>query len=169
MHFYDVEKAAAKAAERCALVRRVYLCGNGGSAANATHIANDLISVDIAAHALTSDVATLTAIANDFGYEHVFARQLEVLHRPRDSSVLIALSGSGCSKNIIAAIKRAKQLGIQTWLVTGAFEVTKPGQDGTQISECVLSSGEDMQAAEEAQIRFGHFIMRYIKAKDERS
>ena len=88
----------------------VYLCGNGGSAANAIHIANDLVSVGIRAHPLTADVATLTAIANDYGYEFVFSRQLAVFAQRGD--LLIVLSGSGNSENILQALASAKHLGI---------------------------------------------------------
>src|SRR5688572_17465813 len=97
--------------------KRVYICGNGGSAANAIHMANDLILCGIRAHPLVADVSTLTAIANDFGYEHVFSRQLRVYGEPGD--LLIAMSGSGNSPNILEALKAAKEIGVKSWALIG--------------------------------------------------
>lgn len=123
--------------------KRVYLCGNGGSAANAIHIANDLISVGIKAHALTADVATLTAIANDYSYDQIFFRQISVMGEAGD--LLILLSGSGKSRNIINAIGAAVVKGMDVYRIFGN------------------ERGEDMQAAEEAQIRLGHEAMKWLK------
>ena len=133
----DLAKAIRKA-------KRVYICGNGGSAANSTHIANDLISVGIKAHSLTADVATLTAIGNDFGYQFVFSRQLKVFGEPGD--LLIALSGSGKSPNILIAVKTAKEIGMSVWTIYGS------------------ERGEEMQEAEEAQLALGHAAMLWLKA-----
>lgn len=109
----------------------VFLIGNGGSYANAMHIQNDLIGCGIRAHTL--DPASLTAIANDFGYENVFSRWLSVAANPDD--MLIALSGSGQSKNILNAITIADNIGMKVCRIFGSMR------------------GEDMQAAEEAQLR----------------
>lgn len=137
--------------------RRVYLIGNGGSAANAIHIANDLVSVGIKAHALTADVATLTAIANDFGYENVFSRQIEVFCEKDD--LLIALSGSGTSPNIIKAIYAARDIGMDTFAVKGMF-----GPAGSMaISHSSICFGTTMQEAEEYQLKLGHSIMLALK------
>lgn len=123
------------------LGKRVYIVGNGGSFANAAHIANDLLSVGIRAY--TMDSATLTAFANDHGYEHAFALWLRVVGDPGDT--LIALSGSGKSPNILNAIEEAERIGMHVERVFGA------------------AAGLDMQAAEEAQITLGHDIMRSRK------
>lgn len=122
--------------------RRTYLAGNGGSAANALHIANDLIACGIRAHALTGDVATLTAIANDEGFERVFVRQLEVFGTDRD--VLILLSGSGRSPNILAAANYGRHIGMAVHEIFGA------------------AMGMDMQQAEEYQIRLGHALRKEL-------
>ena len=131
--------------------RRVYICGNGGSAANAIHIANDLLSVGVRAHPLTADVSTLTAIANDFGYDNVFSRQLEVFADPGD--LLIVLSGSGNSPNILKALEVGKKIGMETWAVVGG------GRAGA-IADRVFSpdtfDGPFMQIAEEYQLYIGH-------------
>lgn len=122
--------------------KRVYLCGNGGSAANAIHIANDLTSVGVRAHALTADIATFSRIANDVSYGAVFSHQLKVLAEPGD--VLVALSGSGTSKNIVQAMDEAKKLGMEAVLVTH-FLMSK-----------------DMQQSEEEQLELGHEVMRKL-------
>jgi D-sedoheptulose 7-phosphate isomerase len=92
--------------------RRVFLCGNGGSAANAVHLANDFLygvakrsGGGMKVHALTANPAVVTCLANDVGYEHIFSEQLAVQAQAGD--LLIALSGSGNSPNIVSAIERA--------------------------------------------------------------
>jgi len=121
--------------------RRVYLIGNGGSYANAAHIGNDLLSCGIKAYTL--DAAFLTATANDVAYEDIFARWIETLGEAGD--LLIALSGSGTSKNITRAIRAAQMIGMHTHLVTHYLH------------------GRDMQQSEEDQIVLGHELMRALK------
>jgi len=109
-----------KLVELVAHANHVYLCGNGGSAANAIHIANDLVSTGIKAYPLTADIATLTAIANDFDYTDIFSRQLQVFGVSGD--LLIALSGSGRSRNILRAIRTAKLQKMKTVAIFGTFK-----------------------------------------------
>lgn len=122
---------------------RVYIIGNGGSYANAVHICNDLLACGVRAYTL--DPATLTASANDFGYESVFERWIGVVGEPRD--VLLALSGSGKSPNILAGVERARELGMDVWTLYGA------------------AMKQDMQEAEEFQIRTGHDLMRALRER----
>ena len=102
---------------------KLLLIGNGGSAADAQHIAAEVIGrykrerPGYAAIALTTDTSALTSIGNDYGFEHIFSRQIEGLGQRGD--VLIALSTSGRSKNIITALQRARELGIVTIGFTG--------------------------------------------------
>ena len=102
---------------------KLMLAGNGGSAADAQHIAAEFLSrfsLDrnpLAAIALTADIAALTAIGNDYGYEHVFERQLRGLGRKGD--VFIALSTSGRSANVLAALKAAREIGVTNIGFTG--------------------------------------------------
>ena len=145
----ELAKAVKKA-------KRVYLCGNGGSAANAIHIANDLVACGIKAQALTADVATLTAIANDDGYEHIFSWQLYVFGEPGD--LLIVLSGSGRSPNIIAVLNMAEKMGIESWAIFGKYNKPLP----INVASFILM-GDDMQEAEEAQLVIGHDVMRWLK------
>lgn len=121
--------------------RHVYIVGNGGSYANAVHLVNDLLACGIKAHVL--DPATLTASANDYGYETVFSRWLRVVGEPGD--LLIALSGSGKSANILNAVTVAEELGMYVHRVFGREQ------------------GLGMQDAEEAQIHLGHDLMRSLQ------
>lgn len=139
--------------------KRVYICGNGGSAANAIHIANDLISCKIKAYALTADVATLTALANDYAYEQIFAMQIRAYGEPGD--MLIALTGSGKSPNILAAIRAAKEKGVETWVMVGEYNGKHPPV--ALEADHVIRFGKDMQDAEERQIYMGHKVMRWLK------
>ena len=119
------------------LIRRsahVFLVGNGGSWANALHMANDLLACGVRAYTL--DPATLTASANDYGYETVFARWIETVGEPED--LLIAMSGSGKSPNILNAISAAEARGMTVYRIFGN------------------ERGEDMQQAEESQIKICH-------------
>jgi D-sedoheptulose 7-phosphate isomerase len=104
---------------------KLLICGNGGSAADAQHLATEFVSTftvanrrpSIPAIALTTDTSLLTAIANDFGVEGVFARQVESLGRPGD--VLIAISTSGNSANVVTAAERARDQGLRVVALTG--------------------------------------------------
>jgi len=102
---------------------KIVLCGNGGSAADAQHIAAEFVGRfssnrrPLPALALSADSAVITGIGNDFGYEQVFARQVEVLVEEHD--VLVILSTSGTSPNVLAAVKAAKQKGAVTLGFTG--------------------------------------------------
>jgi D-sedoheptulose 7-phosphate isomerase len=103
---------------------KVLVCGNGGSAAQAQHLAAELVGRfleerrALPAIALTADTATLTALGNDYGYERVFARQLEALARPGD--LLFAISTSGNSPNVVLAARTARALGCTVVALTGA-------------------------------------------------
>lgn len=118
---------------------RVFLIGNGGSYANAQHIANDLHAAGVPA--FTLDAATLTATANDFSYEEVFSRWLRVVASRND--LLIALSGSGTSKNIIRALETAAHIGMDSHLVTHYLK----GRDMQQSEEDQLVLGHELRAA----------------------
>jgi len=148
-----------KLAEDIKAAKRVYLAGNGGSAANAIHIANDLVACGIRAHSLTADVATLTAIANDFGYEQVFARQIAVFGEPGD--LLLVLSGSGKSPNILFALGKARELGVKSWGLFGAWNGLHAM---AKLADCCIIFGKDMQEAEDHQLTVGHDVLRWLKA-----
>ena len=127
--------------EKLKRARRVYLIGNGGSYANAAHISNDLLSCGIKAYTL--DAAILTAWANDIGYESIFATWLETVGEKGD--LLIALSGSGTSPNILKALDTARAIGMDFHLVTDYLRT------------------RDMQESEEDQLVIGHELMRALR------
>ena len=104
--------------------RAVYLCGNGGSAGNAVHLANDLIygagmraGVGLRVESLSANPAVLTCLGNDLGYDQIYAQQLRVKGQPGD--VLIVLSGSGNSPNVVKALEVGNQLGLTTFASLG--------------------------------------------------
>lgn len=120
----DIERSGQMICEVLASGRKVLLCGNGGSAADAQHIAAELVGCyekqrrSWPAIALTTDTSALTAVSNDLGYEQVFARQVLGLAQPGD--VLVAISTSGKSKNVLRAAEQARELGCKTIALTGA-------------------------------------------------
>lgn len=131
----SIEKIADAVAGTLSNGGKVLLCGNGGSAADAQHIAAELVGryeaerAALAAIALTTDTSALTAIGNDYGFDHVFERQVLALGKKGD--VLIAISTSGKSPNILCALDAAKKLG----LVTVGFGGAK---DGPMVKQCDL-------------------------------
>ena len=120
----DIEQSGQLICEALTSGRKVLLCGNGGSAADAQHIAAELVGCyekqrrSWPAIALTTDTSALTAVSNDLGYEQVFARQVLGLAQPGD--VLVAISTSGKSKNVLRAAEQAREVGCKTIALTGA-------------------------------------------------
>jgi len=148
----------------------VFFIGNGGSAATASHFANDLAfgtndyEQPFRVVSLTDNVPVLTALGNDFGYEEIFVRQLRVLGRPRD--VLVGISASGNSPNLIRAFDYANSAGITTVAIT-AFD---GGKMKTMAAEGihVPTGAKEYGPAEDAHMVLDHlvgaFLMRYVKA-----
>jgi D-sedoheptulose 7-phosphate isomerase len=120
----EIEQSGQLICEALEGGRKILLCGNGGSAADAQHIAAELVGCyekqrrSWPAIALTTDTSALTAVSNDLGYEQVFARQVLGLAQPGD--VLVAISTSGKSKNVLRAAEQARELGCKTIALTGA-------------------------------------------------
>lgn len=144
--------------------RRVFLCGNGGSAANAIHIANDLFygiapgQGGMRVQALSANQAIMTCLANDVSYDAIFAKQVEVLGQRGD--LLIVLSGSGNSPNIVQALESAKRLGLATFAILGYS-----GGKCLHLADHSLHVRvDDMQIAEDAQLMIGHMVMQWLKA-----
>ncbi|MDD4601665.1 MAG: SIS domain-containing protein [Negativicutes bacterium] len=146
--------------------RQVFLCGNGGSAANAMHIANDFIygigkrsDEALKVHALSTNQSILTCLANDISYDDIFSYQLEVLGQQDD--ILIALSGSGNSPNIVKAIKTAKKIGMHTFAILGY----DGGRCLAITEESIHIPINDMQIAEDMQLIIGHMLMQWLNIK----
>ena len=145
--------------------KQVYLCGNGGSAANAMHLANDLIygagvgnRGGLRAEALSANTAVLTCLANDIGYANIFAEQLRIKGQAGD--VLIVFSGSGNSPNVVKAIEQAHQLAMHTIAVVG-YSGGKCKQLAQRHVHFVI---DDMQIAEDLQLIVGHICIRWLQA-----
>ena len=142
----------------------IFFIGNGGSAATASHFANDLsigtnsYEKPFKAISLTDNQAIITAIANDFGYEDVFVRQLKVLGKKND--LLIAISASGNSPSLIKAFEHAKSLGIYTVGIT-AFDGGKIKQM-SNLSIHVPTKQKEYGPAEDAHMVLDHLISAYL-------
>lgn len=143
--------------------RKVIFCGNGGSAAQSQHLAAELVGrykLDrpaMNAISLTVDTSNLTAIANDYGYDTVFARQLEGVGRRGD--VLIGLSTSGNSRNVLLAFEKARQMGIHTVALVG-----RSGGQMQREAELAIAVPADTSAhIQELHITIGHLVCDLIE------
>lgn len=141
--------------------RKILVCGNGGSAADAQHFAAELMGwyenktrPPVTAISLTTDTSCLTAIANDSGYDQVFARQVFGLGRPGD--ILIAITTSGKSENVLKAIKAAKYQGMWTIALTG--------QAGIDIKDCDVVFA--VPSTHTARIQEIHTLLLHCLADD---
>jgi D-sedoheptulose 7-phosphate isomerase len=138
---------------------KLMLCGNGGSAADCQHLAAELVGrlipkrekIPMAAIALSTNTSSLTAIGNDYGFEHIFARQVEAMGKAGD--VLIGISTSGKSKNIVKAVRVAKELGIKTIGFSGQTGALK------EIADlAIMVPSDNIQRIQEGHITIGHLI-----------
>lgn len=143
--------------------RQVFLCGNGGSAGNAIHVANDFLygisktfGSGLRVSALPANAAVLTCLANDVDYESIFSMQLAVLGLRDD--VLIALSGSGNSPNIVKGLEQANAMGMRTYAILGY----SGGKAKTLASVPIHFPVDDMQIAEDMQLVVCHMIMQWL-------
>jgi D-sedoheptulose 7-phosphate isomerase len=162
-----LHEAVARVAAVCVVAlrsgRKILFAGNGGSAADAQHLAGELVSrfnydrPGLAAFALTTDTSVLTAIGNDYGYEHLFARQVEAVGQAGD--VFIGISTSGRSPNVLKALQVARSKG----LVTVGFT----GQGGGRMTEfcdhCLRTPSDSTPRIQEGHIAIGHTICWLIE------
>jgi D-sedoheptulose 7-phosphate isomerase len=143
--------------------RQVFLCGNGGSAGNAVHLANDFLygiskthGSGLLVNALSANTAVITCLANDEGYDFIFSLQLAVQARAGD--VLIALSGSGNSPNILKALEQAEEMGMKSYAILGYSGGKAKAMSDVPIHFAV----DDMQIAEDMQLVVGHMVMQWL-------
>jgi D-sedoheptulose 7-phosphate isomerase len=152
-----LEAVASRCVERLRAGHTILLCGNGGSAADAQHLAAELVNrfaydrPGLPAFALTTDASVLTSISNDYGYEQVFARQIEAVARPGD--VLIGLSTSGKSPNVIAALRAARARRLVTVGMTG-----EQAADMASCCDYLLQ----VPASKTARIQEGHILIGHV-------
>ncbi len=142
---------------------KILLFGNGGSAADSQHIAAEFIGRfqkerrSLPAIALTTDTSILTALGNDYSFECIFSRQIEGLGRPGD--LAIGISTSGRSKNVIAGLKQAKELGLKTLSLTGCG-----GNEVAQVSDIKLIVPSDVTARiQESHICLAHAMCELVE------
>jgi D-sedoheptulose 7-phosphate isomerase len=151
---FHVATTIGKALDRKA---NVFFCGNGGSAANASHIVNDLQKgLGQSVTCLNDNIPVMTAWANDDDYSAIYQRQLEALGETGD--VLVVLSGSGDSSNIFRAAETAMKKGIT---VIGLL-----GRGGGRVKDlcnlCLIVPSDDMQFIEDAHLVIGHWLFKYL-------
>ena len=145
----------------------IYLCGNGGSAGNAIHLANDFIygagiknNGGLRVEALSANAAVITCLANDLGYEHVYAEQLKVKAQPGD--VLIVLSGGGNSPNVVKALETGNAIGMKTFAILGF----SGGRCKDIAQHPIHFEIDDMQIAEDLQLIVGHICMQWLSEQE---
>lgn len=150
---------------RCSLERggKILFCGNGGSAADALHLAAEFMGKfqkerkALAAISLNANISSVTAVANDYGYDLVFARAVEALMRPED--VLVGISTSGNSENVCQAMLRARRIGGKT--------ISLLGKDGGKIKDAsdipITVPGGCTARIQEAHIMIGHIICEIVE------
>lgn len=144
---------------------RVLWCGNGGSAADAQHLAAELSGrfyydrPPLNSEALHCNTSYLTAVANDYGYELIYSRMIDGACRAGD--VLVGISTSGNSKNILNAFRKAKELGVVTVAMTG-----KTGGEMRQVADYLLNvPSMDTPRIQESHIMLGHIICEIVEAR----
>jgi D-sedoheptulose 7-phosphate isomerase len=161
----NIEDCAQLIVETFARGNKVLICGNGGSAADAQHIAAEFVGryeterVALPAIALTTDTSALTALANDYDFERIFARQVDALAREGD--LLIAISTSGNSPNVISAVMKARQRGCKILGMTGA----KGKKLASICDKSVLVPSERTARIQEAHITIAHIWCEIIDEK----
>lgn len=160
-----VEEAVALVTDALAAGNRLYACGNGGSAADAQHIAAELSGrfyierKPLPAEALHVNTSFLTAVANDYSYEEAYERAVRAFGRPGD--VLLALSTSGTSKNVVRAAEEAKRIGMKVISLTGAT-----GGTLALMSDVLLNvPSKETPRIQESHIMLGHIICELVEAR----
>lgn len=159
----DIEKAVSACIDSLKAGGKIIFCGNGGSAAQAQHLAAELVGRyklerrAMAALSLTVDTSNITAIGNDYGYDDIFRRQLEGLGHKGD--VLIGLSTSGNSKNVVLAFELAREMGIITVALTG-----EGGGKMKDLAElCIAVPSRETNHIQEMHIAVGHILCGLVE------
>jgi len=145
---------------------QVFFCGNGGSAGNAVHLANDFIygvakctGGGIRALSLSANTAIITCLANDVGYDRIYCEQLAV--QGREGDLLIVLSGSGNSPNIVSVLERARTMNIKSYAILGY----SGGRSKELADVAIHFPVDDMQIAEDMQLIVGHMLMQWLSSQ----
>ena len=159
-----IEQAGRMVVDTLKHDRKLLICGNGGSAAEAAHFSTELVGryqktrVALPAIALSSDGSLLTCVGNDFGFDQVFSRQVAGLARPGD--LVVVLTSSGNSTNILAALHEAKKLGLNSLAFLG-----RGGGKAKGLATCeLIIPGESGAAAQEAHLFLIHHFCELVDA-----
>lgn len=159
----DLEAIAKCMAATLRAGRKILWCGNGGSAGDSQHLAAELVGRfrrerrGLASLALTTDTSVLTALANDYGYETVFARQVQAIGN--DGDILVGISTSGNSRNVVASFEKAREMGITTVAFTG----TDGGKIAPLADYLFAVASSDTARIQEAHILAGHMLCDWIE------
>jgi D-sedoheptulose 7-phosphate isomerase len=163
----EIEKAAAIVVDSLKAGGKIFLFGNGGSAADSQHIASELVGKfekhrkGLPAIALTTDTSILTSVGNDYGFENIFVRQLEALLSGGD--VAIGITTSGSSANVIRALEFAKKRGAKTIALTG-----RKGENLRKLCDvAILVDSEITARIQECHILIGHIICAVVESQIE--
>lgn len=160
----SIERVARLLIEALGQGHKLLLCGNGGSAADSQHIAAELVGKLLVKRralpviALTTDTSALTALGNDFGYEAIFQRQVEALGVPGD--VLIGISTSGNSPNVLEAVKTARKMGLKSVGLVGRGGGALAGM----VDQALTVPSDNTQRIQESHITIGHILCELIEA-----
>ena len=158
-----IDKASSVCCEALRSNNKIFFAGNGGSAADAQHLAGELVNrfgferPGLAAIALTTDTSIITSIANDYGFDMLFSRQVQALGKKGD--VFIALSTSGNSANIINGLNESKKIGLKTIGLTGI----SGGKMASICDICLKVPSDETPRIQEAHILIGHIICSIIE------
>lgn len=161
--FQNLEAAAQRMVELYRNDGKILFCGNGGSAADAQHLAAELSGrfgfdrPPLYAEALHVNTSYLTAVANDYSYEHVFARMVQAAGRSGD--MLVALSTSGNSPNVLAAVRQARQQGMQVLALTGEGG----GKLAAEADYLLAVPSTETPRIQEAHIMLGHILCDWVE------
>ena len=163
LHSGQISEAATKIAQSLSNGGILFWCGNGGSAADSQHLAAELVGrfkkdrKALRSIALTTDTSVLTCVANDYSYEDIFSRQLEALTKEGD--MLVAISTSGNSENVLRALRAGKELGFKTIALLG-----KDGGQAKALADLAIVIPSDATARiQEAHILIGHILCDLIE------
>lgn len=144
--------------------KKLLICGNGGSAADAQHIASEftgkyyLDRAPLNAEALHTDTSYLTAVANDYGFDHIYSRMMQA--KASKGDVLIAMSTSGNSKNVVLALQKAKELGV----LTIGFGANQGGEMKTDCDIFIGVPSQNTPRIQEMHLLIGHTICEIVEA-----
>lgn len=159
----EFEKAVRDVVDRYRRGGRLYIAGNGGSAADAQHLAAEFVSklardrAPLAAEALTVDTSILTAIGNDYGYDQVFSRQ--VAGKMTDKDIFLGITTSGRSPNILNALDACREMGIPTIVFTG-----RDGADAKSKADyCIVAPGTMTSTIQEIHIVLAHALCECVE------